>query len=81
MKTELEKALNNPIWKAHKIGQEYMMDGQAGWKIAYYPIFEDGHTTEKYSEPRALVERPAKWRRQVGGITVFDSGIAQRKVF
>lgn len=52
------EALNHPIWKAHKIGNVYSMDGQSGWKIAYYPIFEDGKTGVKYDEPRALVERP-----------------------
>ena len=35
------------------------MDGKpAEWKIAYYPIFENGKTGEKYEEPRALIERP-----------------------
>jgi hypothetical protein len=33
------------------------MDGKGGWKIAYYPIFEDGKTKEVYKEPRALVEK------------------------
>jgi len=35
------------------------MDGKPDkWKIAYYPILEDGKTNEKYNEPRALVEKP-----------------------
>ena len=52
--TEEEK-----IWKDHKIGDEYQMDGKPDkWKIAYYPILEDGKTNEKYNEPRALVEKP-----------------------
>lgn len=55
---ELEKALEDDLWKSHKIGDIYEMDGQSGWKIAYYPILEDGKTKEKYIEPRALVERP-----------------------
>lgn len=40
------------------MGKSYTMDGQPGWKIAYYPIFECGKTGEQYKEPRALVERP-----------------------
>jgi hypothetical protein len=34
------------------------MDASDGWKIAYYPIFENGKTGEVYNEPRALIERP-----------------------
>lgn len=42
-----------------KIGNTYTMDGKPDlWKVAYYPINEDGKTGEKYSEPRALIERP-----------------------
>lgn len=55
---ELKKALEHPIWKAHKIGDTYKMDGKGKWKIAYYPIFEDGKTNEIYNEPRALIEKP-----------------------
>jgi Zn/Cd-binding protein ZinT len=51
-------ALNDKLWKDHKIGDTYLMDGKGGWKIAYYPIFEDGKTKEVYQEPRALVEQP-----------------------
>lgn len=51
-------ALQHPIWKDHKIGDKYIMDGLDGWSIAYYPIFENGKTHEVYAEPRALVERP-----------------------
>jgi hypothetical protein len=54
----LHQALNNPIWQNHKIGQVYKMDASSGWKIAYYPIFENGKTGEVYNEPRALIERP-----------------------
>jgi hypothetical protein len=54
----LNEALANPIWLAHKIGDIYSMDGKPGWKIVYYPIFEDGKTRKKYDEPRALVEKP-----------------------
>jgi hypothetical protein len=54
----LNEALNNPIWQNHKIGQLYTMDASDGWKIAYYPIFENGKTGEVYNEPRALIERP-----------------------
>lgn len=49
--TEEEK-----LWLNHKVGDEYQMDGKPDkWKIAYYPILEDGKTNEKYNEPRALV--------------------------
>lgn len=55
----LQKALDNEIWKQHKIGDVYTMDGKPDlWKIAYYPIFEDGKTGEIYKEPRALIEKP-----------------------
>ena len=54
----LKQALSNPIWVNHKIGNTYSMDGVKSWKIAYYPIFENGKTGEKYTEPRALIERP-----------------------
>lgn len=60
--SELQKALSHPIWVVHKIGDTYWMDGnfKEPWKIAYYPIFEDGITGKKYSEPRALIEKPMK---------------------
>ncbi len=52
------KALNHPKWLRHKIGDTYTMDGKPElWKIAYYPIFENGKTGEIYDEPRALVEK------------------------
>ena len=54
---ELEKALNNPIWKQHKKDSVYFMDGKKDkWIIVYYPIFEDGKTNEEYNEPRALMQ-------------------------
>ena len=53
----LKEALNNPTWINHKIGDTYSMDGKGSWKIAYYPIFENGKTNEVYQEPRALVEQ------------------------
>jgi len=59
---QLEKALNHELWKSHRIGDTYKMDGKFGWKIAYYPLFEDGKTGEPYNEPRALVERPAVFK-------------------
>ena len=58
---QIEKKQENvdKIWLDHKLGDEYQMDGKPDkWKIAYYPIFEDGKTNEKYNEPRALVEKP-----------------------
>lgn len=54
----LNEALSDPKWVDHTIGQVYSMDGKPGWKIAYYPIFEDGKTGKVYDEPRALVEKP-----------------------
>jgi hypothetical protein len=61
MKEDLAKALENTLWKSHSIGDQYIMDGAKDlWKIAYYPIFEDGKTGDKYDEPRALVEQPIK---------------------
>ena len=56
----LMEAMNDPKWISHNIGDVYSMDGQSGWKIAYYPIFEDGKTGKFYNEPRALVEKPIK---------------------
>lgn len=55
----LKLALSNPIWLNHIIGDTYAMDGKPDlWKIAYYPIFEDGKTNKQYKEPRALIEKP-----------------------
>ena len=56
---KLQDALNNELWVNHKIGDTYTMDGKPDlWKIAYYPIFEDGKTGQVYKEPRALIEKP-----------------------
>lgn len=55
----LQSALKNEAWINHKIGDKYTMDNKPDlWKIAYYPIFEDGKTRQPYDEPRALVEKP-----------------------
>lgn len=55
----LSEALENKLWVDHKIGDTYTMDGKTDlWKIAYYPIFEDGKTNQPYSEARALIEKP-----------------------
>jgi hypothetical protein len=60
MSEQLQNALSNEIWKEHKIGDEYTMDGKPKlWRIVYYPIFEDGKTGEEYDEPRTLVETPS----------------------
>ena len=61
--SELDIAMRHVIWVRHKSGDQYYMINQdgskdPGWKIAYYPIFEDGRTGEKYKEPRALMEKP-----------------------
>ncbi len=59
MKEILQKALINELWQNHKLGDTYTMDGKPDlWKIAYYPIFEDGKNGEVYDEPRTLVEKP-----------------------
>lgn len=56
---KLEEALSDPKWVNHKIGNTYTIDGGVDkWKIAYYPIFENGKNGEVYQEPRCLVERP-----------------------
>lgn len=65
MNINLQEALQNGIWQQHKIGDEYFLINKgggkdAGWKIAYYPIMEDGKTGEVYKEPRALIEKPMK---------------------
>lgn len=55
----LAESLNHPLWLHHKTGDHYTMDGKPDlWKIAYYPIFEDGKTGTVYNEPRALIEKP-----------------------
>jgi len=56
MSKELKMALNDPMWKSHRLGDEYLMDDKGSWKITYYPLFECGKTGEVYGEPRALVE-------------------------
>ena len=59
---KLSAALSHPLWVNHKIGDTYTMDGKPDlWKIAYYPIFEDGKTNQPYSEARVLIERPANF--------------------
>jgi hypothetical protein len=59
METRVDKALLNEVWLNHKHGDEYTMDGKPDrWKIAYYPLFENGRNGEVYEEPRALAERP-----------------------
>lgn len=61
------EALNHEMWINHSIGDEYTMDGKPErWKIAYYPILEDGKTGEVYSEPRALIERKAVFNGMEG---------------
>jgi hypothetical protein len=54
----LSTALADKLWADHKLGDSYSMTGAKGvWKIAYYPIFEDGKTGKRYDESRALVEQ------------------------
>lgn len=63
---DLQEALADKLWQSHKIGDTYTMDNVSGWKIAYYPIFEDNASKKVYSEPRALVERPAIFQGKEG---------------
>jgi hypothetical protein len=59
MRDKIKLALKDPAWLSHKIGDVYQMDGKPEfWKIAYYPILEDGRNGKEYDEPRALVEKP-----------------------
>jgi len=62
----LMSALTDPLWKSHKIGDEYFMDGKGTWKISYYPLLQDGKTDEEYTEPRALVEMETKFENVPG---------------
>lgn len=75
----LQEALNSPVWKNHKVGDFYTMDGKPElWKIAYYPLFGTWdnkknrqmqvleHEWVDFKEPRALIERPIE-----GGGTDF----------
>lgn len=56
---KLSQALQHETWLSHRLGDEYTMDGKPErWKIAYYPILENGRTGEVYPEARALVEKP-----------------------
>lgn len=64
---DLQKALDDPIWKNHTVGDTYTMDGKPDlWKIAYYPLFgtykgpEEERVWEEFDHPRALVEKPMK---------------------
>lgn len=64
---KLNKALQDMLWINHEIGDVYTMDKKYDlWKIAYYPIFEDGKTNEPYKEPRALIEKPAIFNGEKG---------------
>lgn len=62
----LKEALEHEMWKDHKIGDTYLMDGKGSWKIAYYPLLECGKTGEVYTEPRVLVEQKAVWQGKEG---------------
>ena len=69
----LKKALDDPLWLQHKIGDIYTLINRGGgedpgWKIAYYPLFGtyigktwpyDGAWID-FNEPRALIEKPLK---------------------
>lgn len=55
MNNNLISALSDPLWIAHKAGDKYEMDGEKGWILYYYPIFEDGKSGWEYKTPRALM--------------------------
>lgn len=57
MNNRLKEALLNELWVNHKLDNRYKMDNETGYKISYYPIFENGKTNEIYKEARALVEK------------------------
>lgn len=69
---DLKKALEDLIWKDHKIGDTYSMVNVGGkkddgnWKIAYYPLDgtykgeDDKKIWIEFDEPRALIEKPMK---------------------
>ena len=66
MQENLKQALDHPIWKDHKIGNKYSMDGDPDWELVYYPLFENGKTGEVYEEPRALIQKEGQWGKQKG---------------
>lgn len=72
IKQKLINAYRARVWVYHRIGKIYHLllnqkkGWDPGWRIAYYPIFEDGVTGEKYEEPRALVEKPAIFNGKEG---------------
>ena len=78
----LKAALSSDIWVNHRIGDTYTMDGKLQpWKIAYFPIFEDGKTGATYDEPRALVEQPILESKKCSGATCYvKTGIDFREV-
>lgn len=56
---DLNEILQEPIWVNHTLDDLYNVQGdKRNWKIAYYPILEDGKTGEVYDEPRFLMECP-----------------------
>lgn len=68
MTERLHTALNDEVYKAHKIGDVYSMINvggkkDEGWKIAYYPLFgtykgdNDKKEWTEFAEPRALIEK------------------------
>lgn len=66
MRKKLEEALANTLWVSHRVGNKYKMDGEGKWTLTYYPTFECGKSREVYTEPRALMERPAIFEGKEG---------------
>lgn len=56
MDNKLKDALDHDLWKNHKIGDRYRMDGKGNWELVYYPIMGCGKTQKEYDEPRALMQ-------------------------
>ena len=66
MNNKLQQALSHPLWKSHKPGDKYEMDGKGEWEIYYYPILGNGETQEIYEEPRALMIAPKMYGNTLG---------------
>lgn len=70
LKGKVKEALLNPVWLSHKRNIDlYTMDGLPDrWSLVYYPIFNNGKTSEEYREPKALMQNIDKagfWSKEV----------------
>lgn len=62
----LQEALAHPLYTSHYVGRKYKVDNDGGWTLAYYPLFECGKTNEPFDEPRALMEKPKRFKGSWG---------------